>query len=176
MSERTDSNDTERFPLRIILEWLNEQPEIVNSYLTKEVLMRTKKVTSLELMSGISLESWLSDRLDYFQHVGRVLTTRAVFDFVFTRQCNENFWRNSQEFHLSIVDSGDFPKGLRSMTNQVLGGIPDSKEMWAKALRSWEGIRDAHLTDFQLHHWENIMQRQFAGLNPWEGDDESETL
>jgi len=149
-------------PLEIIRDWWTAQQDPARGNLAFFVLVRCKPFDPIASM-GDGFPEWLSERLDYFQHLGRTMMVRALIDYTVDEQASEQHLANVEDLHMTMVDDGKYPKDMRKIIGDHLPTLPDSRKAWEDAGKSWRVLRDTFLTDAKLRAWEKDMQLRGLG-------------
>jgi hypothetical protein len=142
-------------PLKTILIWINGLPKDVSEQL--KLFCAAKLLNNDTLLLSDSEEEFcdfLNGRLWCMEHVGRALAVCAVIDYIMMEQGNEKWWENNLNSHLTIVDSGDQPPGIRSRINKGLPKHPAFKDQWLMAADAWAKLRETELSYVALHKFE----------------------
>ena len=149
-------------PLEIIRDWWTAQQDPARGNLAMFVMIRSKPYDPLSSSDEVFIE-WLSERLDYFQHLGRTMMVRALIDFTLDEQASEQHLEKVEDLHMTMVDDGQYPKDMRKFIGDHLPKLPGSRKSWEDAAKSWRVFRDTFLTDTKLRIWETDMQMRHLG-------------
>lgn len=137
-------------PLDRIIAWWEPLEDFPRGWVACEVCSRiTEYPTALISEQAESLfREYLSERIVVHRHVGRVIAVRAVIDWYFMRESS----RDSMEFHLDAVETGD-PQ-LKAMSNAAVARNLQSAAGRQLALDTWTALRAGDVSDDALVSWE----------------------
>ena len=155
-------SETDKNPLDLVREWVGALREPVAGTLKGFVAVRVTNDEKELFFERRWLDKWLSEKLSYFQHVGRTLLVRGIIDYVMDEWGTEEFWEEARERNLMMVDTGSVPRELRETVNERLPEIPKSRDAWLAAASSWREFRKDVLSNESLRRWEHAMELRYA--------------
>jgi hypothetical protein len=143
-------------PLERILNWFDSLPHTVRGNLAFFSIIKIRAYDPLD-SSEEAFRTWLGDRLDYFQHVGRTIQARGLIDYIMAEEGNPAVWEEKLDRNLELLEREDTPAHMKPLINNIIPNFVDKKPDWLAADRSWRKLRFTHLTDEALHKWEQEM-------------------
>ncbi len=151
---------TEKLPLEIVRDWFKEVEEPAKGLMEFFVMVR---IRDHDLSSSRDiLGEWLSERLDYYKHVGRAIQVRGLIDYILAERGTVEFWEHALDTQLEMIEHAQTPKMVRQSVNKHLPSMPKAKEVWLQTAASWEALRSNYLTDERLWMWEREMEKRYS--------------
>jgi hypothetical protein len=143
-------------PLKIICGWFDSLDQYTRENIVSSIAFYLSNTEESSEVKARFFEVLNAD-MDYHKEVGKALSFVAIVDYILDEQGDPIHWENILNTHLDIVDS-DADKGTKSIINENLPTLPDKKESYLKAAKSWKQLRETSLDTVVIRVWEEQKQ------------------